>query len=219
MKIISIIKKECYFSEPFLRKPSPQHHRKEQPNLSISKIIVMQQRFRYAKILFAVLVVGYFLPSCHSDNQENQKLEDQLKQTLSTLNGIVAARGKRPHLNGDTIFISAYNTMDSTLTLVDNNNNDATEVVCKRSQNIHWSTSIPHFEIKNIDAETIWIGNDPDFYKAKPSANNPQNWKVTLKDAKDKRGSSVHYYIQWFLDTDPGTIYTYDPLMQLNPIN
>jgi hypothetical protein len=175
----------------------------------------MKWSFRTTRILFACLAVAYLLPSCGGQDQNLYKMTPSPNLTIAEHNNL-------PHLTGDTIIIEGYVTpIDGTLILQDTLHDDATEVVCKRSQTIHWSVSIPHVQIKGIAPDnTAWIGNDGDFFKTKPSADNPQNWRVTLKDknSKSNPGSAVHYYIEWFLDTDASTVYTYDPLMQLNPI-
>ncbi len=188
----------------------------------------MQQHFRSAKILFALLTFSYFLASCNDDRKcdADEKIIAEQRDTIKQLKNDIEnmrlsfLQGAPQQLKGDIINIRGYDVSKQTLTLTDQFNNPGNAVSVKRNQTIKWQINNTDLQIVSIDIESNWINDDKFFFQIKPQqGENAQNWRAVVRDLPDTSGSAAHYYIKWRLKADPNKIYTYDPLMQLNPAN
>lgn len=187
----------------------------------------MKWSFRTTKILFACLVVGYFLPSCNDDRKcsADEKIiadqRDTIKQLKNDLENMKLRflQDAPPHLTGDLIKITGYDTSKQTLTLHDQYSNPASAVSVNRNQIINWQVNGTDLQIDSIIIKRNWVSDDRNFFYVKPQKGiNLQNWRAVVRNLPDTSGSVAHYYIKWSLSADRSKIYTYDPLMQLNPI-
>lgn len=159
----------------------------------------MKLIYRPAAIFFACFSFCYFLSSCKSpaNLRENDKTGKMLVGRIK---------------------ITDYDTKDSSLMLQDTSNQNATYVIVKKHQKIDWQVvglRTKHIEIVAIYGDPVYSSsNDTNFFSANPNGNGKQ-WTAQI-GTPDSAKPYYQYNIKWKLDSDT-TIYTFDPLMQLNP--
>lgn len=165
----------------------------------------MKRSFRIAKVLLACLIITHFFVSCHEKNE---------------FDGKHSFKSGKP-LKGD-IHIIDYST-DGTLTLIDDNNNNAIYAQVARSQKIKWV--VDHDDDKpdldNLQIDSIYADpkfpNPPDFFSELPAANG-NHWAATINgDSLDTtKGFLEKYIIVWHIKGNSKS-YSCDPIMQINP--
>jgi hypothetical protein len=160
----------------------------------------MKQSVRFIAMLLACFAINFFFSSC------NRKAK--FAKTGQKLVG--------------PIHIIGYSTANSSLTLRDSTtNNDAVYVLGSRTQKINWNvtSNASKVEIIDISADPNYHYNDPNFFSTPPyqQGNNFKHWQAIIGSPNPGDGIIFEkYYIKWKLNNSP-TIYTFDPLLQLNP--
>lgn len=154
---------------------------------------------RAIAIFFACFAIGYLFNSCTTS--PNSDHDDKTGKLLV-----------------GPIKIVSYNTHDQSLTLRDNNNQNAVYIVVKKTQKIDWQvvgSKVKHIEIVAIAGDPAYSSsNDPNFFSATPEGSG-KHWSAQV-GTPDSTKPFYKYIIKWKLDSDT-TTYTFDPLMQLNP--
>jgi len=156
----------------------------------------MEKSIRFIAMLAACFVIYTFLPSCKN----------------------------RPNFTGKklagAIFITGYDTSDSSLTLIDSaTKNNATYVLVSRTQPISWVNKASKIEILEIAADPQYHPNDPAFFSPTDVPHrigNSPRWSAAIGSPANNGILIEKYYIKWKLKTG-GPDYSFDPLMQLNP--
>ncbi len=160
----------------------------------------MKHSIRFIAMLFGCFAISFFFSSC------NWK----------------AKFAKTGQMISGPINITDFHTSDGSLTLKDNNNNNASWVSVSKNQVIKWNVtskaSASHVEIVEIASASKYHSNNPNFFSTPPQqAGNSQHWQATVDSPDPNQGVIFEvYYIKWKLKGEP-TIYTFDPLLQLNP--
>lgn len=149
-------------------------------------------------MLFGCFAIYFFLPSCKS----------------SSFSGKTGQKLVGP------INITGFDTSNGTLTLKDNDKNNADNVIVLRTQVINWNVTsdASKVEIVGIDSASKYQHNDPNFFSIAPhQVGNSSHWQATVSSPDPNNGVIFEvYYIKWKLK-DSSAIYTFDPLLQLYP--
>lgn len=159
----------------------------------------MKHSIRFIAVLFACFAINFFFSSCNT--------KAKFAKTGQKLVG--------------PIQIIGYDTADGSLTLKDSiTNNNAVYVLVSRTKVINWNTTshASNVEIKDISADPNYHYNDPNFFSTPPNQQgNSQHWQATIGSPNPGNGIIFEkYYIKWKLKNST-TIYSFDPLLQLNP--
>ncbi|HSN09356.1 MAG TPA: hypothetical protein VLS85_09965, partial [Hanamia sp.] len=183
--------------QKFLRKPKPPLHRKESTIFQSQKIIIMKQSIRFIAMLFACFAISFFFSSC--------KTKAKFVKTGQMLIG--------------PINISGYDVTDQSLTLKDNNGNNAQWARVSKNQVVNWNVTddaARYIEIDTIAVDTTYLCNDQNFFSSAPYRLGPLKWQAQIKNSSPAKIILEKYYIKWTLKSN-GQSYTFDPLLQLNP--
>jgi len=159
----------------------------------------MNKILRSIAIFFACFTIGYFFSSC--TNSSNFDHDDKTGKLLV-----------------GPIKIINFDTQHQSLTMQDDNSQNAIYVVVKKNQKIDWQvvgSKVTHVEIVAIAGDPAYSSsNDPNFFSAAPNGSG-KHWTAQV-GTPDSNRPFYKYVIKWKLDSDT-TTYIFDPLMQVNP--
>jgi acyl-CoA synthetase (AMP-forming)/AMP-acid ligase II len=159
----------------------------------------MKHSIRYIAMLFACFAINFFFSSCNTKAKFNGKTGQIL--------------------NDGAINISDYDITDSSLTLRDNNGNNAQWVKVSKNQVVNWNLTgkaAKDIKIDTIAVDTTYPCSDQNFFSSAPHRLGPLKWQAQIKNSSPAKIILEKYYIKWTLKSS-GQTYTFDPLLQLNP--